>query len=116
MDRWILTSKGVIVEAVQLTAENVDAIAEWTGGRVVEETDAISNRMYDSLNIPTPHGYKRLSLGMYVVKFNGMFYLAKRGVFELQYKRMTPLAAAPNTAAPKQMGTFNRAPWFDQKD
>lgn len=117
MDRWMLKNKiNVIVEAVQLTSENIQEIAEWTQGKIVEERDSITNRMYDGLNILTIAGYKRLSLGMYVVKFNGNFYVARRHVFEKQYSRLPAKAAQvenPRDAKIIGMGKFAGPPWFD---
>lgn len=114
MDRWMLKSKGVIVEAVQLKPDNVDEVLAWTGGTLVEEEDKISNRMYDGINVPTPAGTKRLSLGMYAVKWNGIFYLAQRGVFESQYMRATPKQRQPSDPSDAyKLPKFQKEPWFD---
>lgn len=123
MDRWIHNQKRAVVEAVQLTSNNIQEIADWTGGRIVEEEDKINNRMYDGLNVPTPIGNRRLSLGMYAVKFQGQFFLALRREFEGQYSRMTPIGTPEVTEevlSPRESkvlkGKFNGPPWFDRRE
>lgn len=56
-------------EAMQVTAETADEIEEWTGGRRVEEIDAIDDtRRFVAVNIPTQRGPARASQGDYVIK------------------------------------------------
>lgn len=111
MDRWILKSKHVIVEAVQLTFDNVEEIAAWCNGTIVDEEDKPNNRMFPGINVPTPVGTKRLSYKMYLVKWQDTFYVAQPGVFETQYMRMTTPSVDPREA--KKLPKFQKEPWFD---
>lgn len=75
---------GVIVEAVMMTEENVDELANWAQAQVVQE-GRVGDVMKEGLNIRTPNGRERLHIGMYLVKHAGRFYTAPATDFERQY-------------------------------
>lgn len=77
--------RDIFVEALQLTEDNVDTLANWTQAQIVEEMDALTHEVSEGLNIKTPNGKKRASQGMYVVKHGGYFYVSNPGAFEAQY-------------------------------
>lgn len=55
--------------AVQLTKENASDLAKWCGGRIVEESDALSpQKKYVGINVPIFDGPKRLSEGDYLAR------------------------------------------------
>lgn len=68
--RGLKTGKeGQVVEAVQLTKENVDQVIEWCDGTGVEEIDALdSEKRYVGINIPSWGGVVRASEGDFVIK------------------------------------------------
>lgn len=72
-----------IVEAVQLSADNVNEVAEWCGGLQVEEVDYDEGKTkHVGINIPTLEGNKRASEGDFVVKGSrGDFYPVVAHVF-----------------------------------
>lgn len=77
----------VTVEAVRLTEANVDVVAEWSRSEKIEEIDPedpLENQF--GLNVPTPHGPKRASLGMYVLKLGKQFYVSHNRPFETVYE------------------------------
>lgn len=58
-----------VVEAVQLTHENVHEVVEWTGGQEVTEIDALdSSRTYVGVNFKSWDGMCRASEGDYIIK------------------------------------------------
>jgi hypothetical protein len=91
MRRWRQKEKGVFVEAEQLNRENAWELARWANNAdVVDEIDPFTREVSPGLNIKTPQGIKRLSEGMYLVHFEGMFYLTRPTTFENNYDAMTP--------------------------
>jgi hypothetical protein len=64
-------SKAQYVEAIQLTPSNVQEVAEWCGGMVVEEIDPQDNSKLVALNIPTLEGPVRASENDFVIKGSG---------------------------------------------
>jgi hypothetical protein len=77
----------LIVEAMRLIGEdNVANVANWSQSQIVEERDALSHDPLDALNVRTPDGNRRCSVGMYVVKIAGHFYVQPKGKFEQQYE------------------------------
>lgn len=84
--RYQHKTKGLYVEAALLTDDNASEISNWAGGaQVVEETDAFTHARQEGLNIKTPDGNRRASVGMYVVKFEDQFFVAKPGTFAANY-------------------------------
>jgi len=72
------------VEAVKLTAENVDELEKLTYGVKVDEFDAFdSSKTNVGLNVPTHEGMRRASEGRhYVVRWQGFFYVRVTDWFE----------------------------------
>lgn len=62
----------VQVEAMLLTKENAQEVADWCKGTIVTEYDAHDpTTEYVGINFPTPEGNKRVSEGQYLVKSPG---------------------------------------------
>jgi hypothetical protein len=79
--------QGFLVEAAYLTEDNASEISNWAGGaQVVEEQIAHSDEKLEGLNVKTPEGTKRASVGMYVIKYGDDFYVSKAGAFEQNYE------------------------------
>lgn len=76
----------IIIEAMKLSDDSVDKIANWAQAQIVEEKDALTGEASEGLNVKTPYGKKRASRGMYVVKFSGEFYVAAESSFESMYE------------------------------
>lgn len=91
MQKFIHKKKLLVLEAVKLTEDTIDMIANWTGAQIIEEKDALNNESYEALNIKTPGGMKRVSQGMYVAKFDGQFFVANAGTFESLYSPFEPI-------------------------
>jgi hypothetical protein len=86
MERYRNTKTGTMVEAVQLTEDNVDDIRMLVMGAVrVTEIEEINRNELPALNIPTPSGMMRASIGQYIVKVGGRFYVALPGLFRQSY-------------------------------
>lgn len=82
------TSKIVDIDAVELTKDNVAEVAEWCGGRVVTEKDALDEeKTFVGINIPTLEGNMRGSEGDFIIKgLRGEFYPCKPDVFKAKYE------------------------------
>lgn len=79
-------TKPIQVEAALLTEDNASEISNWAGGaQVVEEEHALSHQRTEGLNIVTPDGKRRASVGMYVVKLDDQFFVAQPGAFAANY-------------------------------
>lgn len=78
------------VDAMKLSADNVNEVAAWCGGQMVTEKDAVdSSSTFVALNIPTLDGVKRVSEGMYVVKSeHGNFRVMSRYMFEREFQEV----------------------------
>lgn len=78
----------IIVEAVQLNQNNVDAVANWTQSQIVEEKDMMHGTIFEGLNVRTSEGKKRCSQGMYVVRIVGGedFFVTGNVAFEQLYE------------------------------
>lgn len=75
------------IEAVKLTAQNIDEVAYWCGGQKVEEKDPDGDITKDKvgLNIATMEGTARVSEGDWVVReANRRFW--KMNDFDFQAK------------------------------
>jgi hypothetical protein len=81
-------SKPKIVQAVQLEPHKAAEIANWCGGEVVEEIDALDpDKRFVGINIPTLEGVMRASQGDYVIKsVKGEFYPCKPDIFEASFE------------------------------
>ncbi len=88
--RYINKNTHVIVEAAQLTMDNASEISNWANGaQIVEETDALTHAVQEGLNIKTPQGTKRLSVGMFLVLYQDQFYLSQPGQFQANYNPLS---------------------------
>lgn len=77
---------GAQVEAMQLTAENIQDIAFWCpSAMIVTEIDPFTSEEMPALNITTASGRERVSIGQYVVKANGQFYMDLPGHFRRNF-------------------------------
>lgn len=81
---------GVVVAALQLTEQTAGEIANWTQSQLVEERDSISHEESPGVNVKTPAGIKRASVGDFVVKYSGAFFVGRPGLFESDYERVKP--------------------------
>lgn len=95
-------SPSIVVEAVRLTEDNVENIAKWCGGELVEEIDPEHpDETQLGINFQTPNGMKRASLHMYVVKFERSFFVSHNRKFETVYEPVNreapPLESAGDT-------------------
>jgi hypothetical protein len=77
----------VEVEAVMLTKDNAEEVAQWCGGRIVEEVNPLDrDDVYVGINFPTYDGNKRLSQGMVLVRNSrGGFQALSKIQFEKMY-------------------------------
>lgn len=74
-----------IVEAVQLTAENVKAASFWSGGTEVVEIDPFDDSIrFAALNVETPDGVKRASEGDWIVRRGPEFTVV--GPFDFSFR------------------------------
>lgn len=96
----------VIVEAEQLTAENVDSLANACQGQIVEE-GRDRGSMYEAINVKTPNGKERLHKGMYLVKVGEDFYTAAAVNFEMRYELHDVASSPPPTPS------ITDDPWKD---
>lgn len=75
--------QGPTIHAVQLTQNNGREIAEWCGGKLVEEIDPFTKQVTPGINVPTKNGNIRASLDDYVLRtVDGSFEVGKEGWFE----------------------------------
>lgn len=81
------------VKAAQLTAENVDELANWCQGQIIEEGRGRPDR--EAINVKTPDGKMRLHQGMYLVEIAGKFYTAAAVNFEQRYELDIPETPPP---------------------
>lgn len=88
----------VVIEAVRLNEDNVDAVATWSRADTVEEIDPEhTQETQKGLNVTTPTGVKRASLGMYVLKIGKNFYVSHNRSFEMTYKPMDRPSPPPES-------------------
>lgn len=87
MEIWRHKIEGVLVEAVRLNEANVEEVAAWCGGDLVEEIDPEhTDEKRFGINLNTPAGVKRATLHMYVVKYGRNFFTDHNRVFESRYE------------------------------
>jgi len=76
----LFRKKPVVIEAMQYTAENVEALCEWLPFQLYMTAD-------DGLKIPTLEGEMTGSLGDWIIKgVQGEFYPCKPDIFEATYE------------------------------
>src|SRR5690349_3416054 len=80
----------IAVDAVQLTADNVDEVASWCSGHKVIEHDALDHeKTFVGINVPTCEGVVRASEGDYIIKdVMFEFHVRRPGDFESKYERL----------------------------
>jgi hypothetical protein len=88
MQRYQKKGTMIVVEAVKLSVDNAAQVANWAQAQMVEEKDALSHEAFDALNVKTPEGRQRCSLGMYVIKHAGRFFVGHPSQFESLYEPM----------------------------
>lgn len=77
-------------EAVQLTSENQQEVAQWCHGQTVVEHDAEDYDItYSAINVETFQGTVRASEGDYIYKgASGHFYVRRPGIFARSFKEV----------------------------
>lgn len=89
----------VLVRAIRVNEENVEDVAKWSSSDVIQESDPEHpEEMQKGLNVLTPAGIKRASLGMYVIKFGKHFFVDYPRPFEEKYEPATRPAPHPESA------------------
>lgn len=101
MEQWLKKDDNSIsVEAVRLNEDNVAEVAQWCRAGMVEETDLEHpDEMQMGLNVVTPSGVQRASLGMYVAKFGRNFFVSNVRPFELLYEPANRPSPPPESTA-----------------
>lgn len=80
---------GVVVHAMQLTSENAYEVARWAGNAlVVEEIDPLTREKSPGLNVRGSKEMLRASEGMYVIKVEDHFFVARPTSFENRFERV----------------------------
>lgn len=97
-EAWIKREGAVEVEAVRLNEDNVEAVARWCGGDLVEEIDPVDGEIQFGINVRTPAGIRRASFHMYVLRFGGAFYTVQPRQFEEVYIPVNRDAPPPESA------------------
>jgi len=65
-------------EARNVTANNIEELAQWCGGMTVDQFDAITGEKRPGLNVPTVTGVQRAQIGNTIVRFHdGTFEIIK---------------------------------------
>lgn len=85
--------KPVVIQAMQLSESNFDAICDFMGttpflvpNKRREETQDWSLPGYEAIEIPTLEGTMRADIGDYIIKgVKGEFYPCKPDIFEQTY-------------------------------
>lgn len=78
------------VEAVQVMAANGEDIAKWCGGTPIEERNPFDpNNIMFGINLETPLGMKRATIGDMVVKQDNLFHVVPPGQFEGLFEPIT---------------------------
>lgn len=78
--------RGSEVEAIQVTSQNVRSVAQWCGGRIVEESTDQKKEL--SIVVPTLEGNMRAREGDWVARSNsGAFTQFNSDYFDAEYVR-----------------------------
>lgn len=79
----------LLILAVQLTKENAEALADWTGGLLVAEHNAEDHSIKQpGINVHTLFGKKRCSLGSWITFDGEYFEVVRNYEFERQYIKL----------------------------
>lgn len=109
MDRYRVKKTGVFVEAAQLTEDNVDKIANWTQGQIVEEIDPITGEQQEGINVRTRDGYRtRLSRGAYVISTVDSFLVVGASAFDQLYEKVGHIPDPPGDVWNNPFDKVNR--------
>ncbi len=100
MELWLKKDNhNVSVEAVRLNEDNAAGVAQWAKAGMVEEIDPEHpEETQVGLNVVTPSGVARASLGMYVIKFGGSFMVSRVRAFEELYEPANRQSPPPESA------------------
>ena len=91
------------VEAIQITKNNIFAVATWCNGSVNEQDSVYDKHnwtvsdYYIGLDVPINGYIVRANLGDYVLRENGLFYVRKAHNFESKYQRKVSIAYTNST-------------------
>jgi len=78
--------KPIVIEAFQLTVENIEDLESWCGGSIKGILLSINQRVID---INTPEGEIRANMGDFIIKgIKGEFYPCKPDIFKLTYDKV----------------------------
>jgi hypothetical protein len=67
-----------MVDVRLVTATNAAELAQWCGGRLVQETDALdSSKSQPGINVPVGESVQRASVGDAIHEENGTFRVQK---------------------------------------
>lgn len=75
------------IDAVKVTKENYENVAEWCGGRTVYDPKSSDpTDVYLAVDVPTLSGVRRADIGEYVVREGNRFYPLSAEYFERKYR------------------------------
>lgn len=113
METWEKKSSSAItVEAVRLNEDNAVAVAAWCGAEVIEEIDPQDPLLKQpGLNVPTPAGMKRASLGTYVIRYGGNNFVESVRKFEELYTPRDRKSPPPESAGDTRHRLGFSDPW-----
>ena len=80
------------IQAMEVSPQLVKVISVWCGGLEVEEIHPFDNQTrYPAINVPTPEGVKRASIGDHVIKRSDKtFDVVKPNEFQHTYQNWEP--------------------------
>lgn len=92
----------VDVEAIKLTSENAEEVANWCGGRITHETDPFDENVKTVvIYFPTLDGNKRVAEGQYLGRSSaGNFMVYNAGFFETMFKALPEVKPLPHSHIP----------------
>lgn len=97
-ETWVKRDSDITVEAIRVNEDNVEEVAAWSGGDLVEEYDPVDGEFQYGINLRTPQGVRRVNFHMYVLRFGGAFYTAFPRRFEEAYIPVERDAPPPESA------------------
>ncbi len=79
--------KPVVIEAVQITEENIHTVAKWCGGEVkYANYEGTVPSCIDLSTLESANGTQRADMGDYIIRgVDGEFYPCKPGIFQQTY-------------------------------
>lgn len=109
MDKYTNKKGTLTVEAAQVTEDNASEISNWANGaQIIEEKDAITGVPVEGLNIKTPNGMMRASLGAFVIKYGSVFTVVSAQKFLSVY---SPVVGTTETAEIIEKRPVVKDPW-----